>query len=260
MGVMVKIAASTLAFLNQPLDKTFESIDELGFDGVEIYYEGAHSLDVKSLLDITLSHDMALYLHAPFSDLNLASFNEAVLDESLRQIKDSIGAAAAIDSLVVTVHFGRYSPIALSFPEKAFERNLSNIEKIASFGEEMGVNVSFENSPKGFGVMVGGLEKLQEITRDLGVSITLDIGHAHTWDEGLENFVKGLDKSIAHTHVHDNMGEVDMHLPVGEGSIDFEGFFRSLNEINYKKALTLELLRMEDVILSLDRIKDLTGR
>jgi sugar phosphate isomerase/epimerase len=50
---------------------------------------------------------------------------------------------------------------------------------------------------------------------------------------------------IKHIHLHDNRGgsshNDDLHLPVGDGVIDFENIFKMLKSINYKGTITLEL-------------------
>ncbi|RMF90679.1 MAG: sugar phosphate isomerase/epimerase, partial [Methanobacteriota archaeon] len=69
------IAASTLAFLTKPLSEAIEDVAALGFRGIEIYYEGAHALSERELRDLLSPYDLRPFLHAPFSDLNLASFN-----------------------------------------------------------------------------------------------------------------------------------------------------------------------------------------
>jgi sugar phosphate isomerase/epimerase len=249
------LAASTLPYLNRPLESALEQINGLGFKGVEIYFEGLHNMAAEDVADALSTYDFKVYFHAPFSDLNLASFNETVLAESKFRIKSALKTAADVGAGLATVHFGRYSPLGLSYPEKAVENNLASIVEINSFAKSLGIQVAFENAPRGFGAMCGSLDVLNELVETAGIKITLDLGHANTWENSLSEFILGLNSAIVHTHIHDNSGGSDNHLGLGEGSIDYTAALRALQEINYKKALCLELLYEEDLKSSVDWIR-----
>ncbi len=253
------LAASTLPYLNHPFSEALKRIEELGFEGVEIYFEGKHSLPAITIIDALSTHDFKLFMHAPFSDLNIASFNETVLEESMSQIKYSLEIAKDIGVRLATIHFGRYSPLGLSYPEKARKRNLESIKIISGFAESLGLDVSFENAPSGFGAMCGSLEILKNLVTEAEIKITLDIGHANTWENHITEFITGLNSTIGHIHIHDNTGDSDMHLSVGEGQIDYQKAFKALRKINYKSALCLELLYEEDLILSKEKIGPMLG-
>ncbi len=251
------LAASTLPYLPLPLTEALKRIEGLGFEGVEIYFEGLHNIAAEDVADALSPYDFKVYFHAPFSDLNLASFNETVLAESKFRIKSALKTAAHVGAGVATVHFGRYSPLGLSYPKKAVENNLASIVEINSFAKSLDLQVAFENAPSGFGAMCGSLDVLTELIETTGIKITLDMGHANTWESGLPEFIATLNSAIVHTHIHDNSGDSDNHQGLGEGSIDYRAALEALQEINYKKALCLELLYEEDVKASRDWIKPL---
>jgi sugar phosphate isomerase/epimerase len=251
------VAASTLAFLNVPFAETLKMINGIGFEGVEIYYEGKHSLPKKEIIDDLSIYDFKTFLHAPFSDLNIASFNQTVLEESKRQIKRSLEVAADVGVELVTVHFGRYSPLGLSYPKAAVERNLESVIEISKFGGSLGIEVAFENAPNGFGAMYGPLDFIERLIEEAGIKITLDVGHANTWEVDVSDFIYRLNSFISHVHLHDNTGESDMHIAFGEGVINHKKVFAAFREIKYKKALCLEMLYEEDLKKSRKKIKSL---
>ena len=47
-------------------------------------------------------------------------------------------------------------------------------------------------------------------------------------------------------HVHDNMGEMDEHLPVGKGTIDFPKVLRNLS--GYSGRYVIESRGLEDAV------------
>jgi sugar phosphate isomerase/epimerase len=256
---MNKLIASTLPFLNIPLNEALNIVDEIGFEGVEIYYEGKHCLPKKEISESIRSFDLKLFLHAPFSDLNIASMNRTVLEESKKQIKYSLEVASEIGVKVVTVHFGRYSPLGLSYPEKALKQNRESVLEISAFAENLGIEAAFENAPKGFGAMFGPLDNIIELAGESGIKITLDFGHANTWEEDIGDFVFRLNSFISHVHMHDNTGDSDMHLGIGQGGLNYGKALLALRGINYKNAICLEMLYHEDLVRSRQKIGSLLG-
>ncbi len=79
------------------------------------------------------------------------------------------------------------------------------------------------------------------------LNLTLDLGHAELLSK--ENtsfgFLENYPDKIKHIHLHDNHGgnspDNDLHLPVGEGKIDFRKIFQRLHAVHYRETITLEL-------------------
>jgi sugar phosphate isomerase/epimerase len=77
--------------------------------------------------------------------------------------------------------------------------------------------------------------------------MTLDLGHAQllTHRNTSHGLINRFSDRIGHVHIHDNRGgnspDDDLHLPLGEGVVDFEAIFRRLNRAGYDKTMTLEL-------------------
>ena len=115
-----------------------------------------------------------------------------------------------------------------------------------------------------------GLENVTESVSDLepvleavpGLCVTLDVGHAQLGSPLNKSFeiVKRLGPAIRHLHVHDNRGGVgqadDLHLPVGEGMIDFPDILQALMGMGYKETMTLEM-RPNGLLRSRERIQRL---
>jgi sugar phosphate isomerase/epimerase len=66
-----------------------------------------------------------------------------------------------------------------------------------------------------------------------GTSATIDVGHAHTNNAVTDFLQAGF--PVAYYHVSDNDGERDLHLPIGEGTIDWtqlKGIHKAIIEVN----------------------------
>jgi sugar phosphate isomerase/epimerase len=99
------------------------------------------------------------------------------------------------------------------------------------------------------------LENLSETYKDFmpafqsvpDLMMTLDIGHAQllTRENTSFGFIDHCFSHIAHLHVHDNRGgksvKDDLHLPLGEGVVDYPGIFTLLKEKAYTSTITMEV-------------------
>jgi sugar phosphate isomerase/epimerase len=99
------------------------------------------------------------------------------------------------------------------------------------------------------------IENLSEGARDLepafheipSLRMTLDLGHGELLCEKNRSlgFIEKYPDRIRHVHLHDNRGgnshTDDLHLPPGEGVIDFKRLFEALCQIHYDRTVTLEL-------------------
>jgi sugar phosphate isomerase/epimerase len=77
--------------------------------------------------------------------------------------------------------------------------------------------------------------------------MTLDLGHGEllTDRNSSFDFISRYPHRINHVHLHDNHGgnsvKDDLHLPIGEGKIDFETILANLRQTGYDSGLSLEL-------------------
>jgi len=257
-GGALKLGASSLAFFRRRSEEIIRIVGEAGFSVWEVILEGHHLRDDYShwreLLD---SYSLEVSIHAPFADLNIASMNEKIREESLAQIKAAMHAGYVLEAKLITIHSGRLSPYSVWFPEKAKELNLASIEELAEHAQEHGLLLCVENMPHYEGAMFSLVEELKELTRMFSRSelgITLDVGHAATCGDVVE-YIRALSTRLANIHLHDNRGDGDEHLAVGDGKIDFKAVFSNLK--NYRGNYIIECHREEDVFLSRDRLERL---
>ena len=91
-------------------------------------------------------------------------------------------------------------------------------------------------------------EDLDRVFKQLShLYLTLDVGHAQLLRPKTTAFdlIAAYPYRIKHLHFHDNMGgnsvNDDLHLPVGDGNVDFQGILNTLKKAGYKGTATLEL-------------------
>jgi sugar phosphate isomerase/epimerase len=123
------------------------------------------------------------------------------------------------------------------------EEKKNALRQVIDFGRQRNVSVSLENLSES----ATDLEAVLAVIPDL--VLTLDVGHGQLLAETNTSFeiLERLSPFIRHIHLHDNRGgkgvEDDLHLPIGDGIIDFHGILGSLKHRGYDGTMTLELER-----------------
>jgi len=88
--------------------------------------------------------------------------------------------------------------------------------------------------------------------------LLIDIGHANLFGRKPEQFIKKFHEKIRHVHLHDNKRDLDLHLPMGCGNIDWEKIIRVLKQY-YDGTITLEIFSRDRdyVLLSKEKLRKL---
>ena len=88
----------------------------------------------------------------------------------------------------------------------------------------------------------GLLRHIAEEVGDPRFRLCLDVGHAFSAASSspVEEWVRVSAPLLSHVHLHDNLGERDLHLPLGEGSMDLNRILSLLWECGEDITYTLE--------------------
>jgi sugar phosphate isomerase/epimerase len=139
---------------------------------------------------------------------------------------------------LLTLHLwmdGRFvKPDVISF-------KIDLLRMIIDRAEEKGIAVCLENLSEDSCDLAMAFKKLPLL------NLTLDVGHAQLLRE--ENtslgFIRTFPDRIKHIHLHDNFGgntvNDDLHLPLGEGIVDFARILNAVERIGYVGTATLEV-------------------
>ena len=246
----MKIGASTLATFNDSLKSSLEFIESLGIEYAELLHQYPNE---NFDLDILNSFDIKYTIHAPFLDVNIASLSTKSRKISIEQVKDSINLANEIDAGVVVVHPGLLPFLLKEMPEKIYPVANQSIKELGEYSRDFGVNTTIENMPNFESMIYQNMTKLNEILVEFDMGMTLDIGHAHH-SKIPENEM--YFDSIKHIHIHDNMGDDDTHLALGEGNIQFKEIIDTFEEKNYDGIYMIEVNNKDSIKKSLEYLKN----
>jgi sugar phosphate isomerase/epimerase len=218
--------------------------------------EGRQKLTAENLKDamqIIETTNLVITIHLPYSDLNLASMNQPIWEETVRQMKSCLSLASGFARLAV-VHPGHFSPLGMQMPDAAWSQSISGIQQICDFAADLDMKIAVENMVNMPAILGRRPEEilgiLDTVDRE-NVGFILDVGHANT-NGNVENFLKIKDK-IIHVHVHDNHGERDEHLPVGNGTVPWKKVVSAFQ--GYKGRIVTESRSLEEGQRSVSRLK-----
>jgi sugar phosphate isomerase/epimerase len=261
----LKISFSSVDMIRNPVEWMY-SLEDAGFQGWEIVAEGPQKVEgefktrLKELYETT---NLVLSLHAPLSDINIASVNEPMWAEGIRQIKESIEDAYEFIDDICVVHPGFFSPLSVQIPEKAIGKAVAALTTLCGFAAERGLRIALENLTSANMLMGRFPDELVHILQGVNadnLGLCLDVAHANTTrtlDEFLDTVAKADDVEIIHLHASDNFGKDDLHLPLGKGNMDWKRVLRGINELNYEGLMVLELFSVEGGVESLEFIQKL---
>lgn len=214
------IGVSSTHFCEQSIETSLEEISK-EFGLWEIFSEGEHYLQnvLGRFGAIAPSYDMEYTIHAPVADVNIAALSERMREASTIELMATMEQAIRMEVTTVTIHPGLYSMVVHGQERKSVERAKRSLRTLDRVTAEFGITMAVENMPS-FKFMLGQTaEQLSELVDGTDMRICFDIGHANTVGE-IDRMIEMFGDRIANIHIHDNNGERDEHLTLGQGNID----------------------------------------
>jgi sugar phosphate isomerase/epimerase len=219
------------------IDELLE-VSKLGYPFVEISLDEPETVTgwIPQLREAKDTYGISFLAHYPNED---NPFDVKVLrGKFLPRIKALMVLSQQLGISKATLHFWidqRWAPAEL-IPGK-----LELLSRIVDYGNEYGITVCIENlseRAESFGPAFDAIPDLR---------MTLDIGHAQLLAKQNTSFrfIEDHFSRIAHIHVHDNHGGTsvkdDLHLPLGDGIVDYSAIIASLVNRGYDSTITMEV-------------------
>lgn len=249
----MKISVSTLGLYPASIDKVLEFVTDNKLEYLEIVKEYPYD---EATADDFSSYDIGLSIHAPMSDVNIASHVDKIRDVSVELMIDSFKLANQWGADRVVVHPGTIPIMALEYPEKILEYNTQSLIKCQKAAEEYGVMMCVENMPLFERMLYTNVDCLFDlIDNEIHSGITLDVGHAHNNGFSPEEMFKS--DNIHHVHLSDNDGSYDMHDALGKHNIDFPKIFDILEDKKYDDICVMEIRTVPGILQSIDYLKSI---
>jgi|YelNatPaOPRAMG01_1025707.scaffolds.fasta_scaffold42519_3 sugar phosphate isomerase/epimerase len=258
------------------VDKALERLRARGVGFVELSYEHLSRIfkdeaaDLKALKSIEEAADSLgvkiIQVHGPFGeiDLELASEDSAQREKALRKVFNWIRYTGELEWGVLVLHTVRIKPSEEHDFQRLVEKTrLANVrffKEASKQASEYGVKIAVENRLEScYGSLPRDLLELISEVSSENLGVCFDTGHANVNKLSTPVIVEILREHLIATHVHDNDGHHDQHLPPLMGSIDWDQVINAFSRIGYHKPLILEIheygrLDLDDNVVRATRI------
>jgi len=230
-----------------------EFLAEAGFEFAEIDWKDPRSLraELTELMKLRTKYGIAYLAHGP-NEHNPFDVDQIVqvMGPKVCQLLD---LAPEIGIALYTQHLW-LDPRFVSAEAIAGKLNL--LETWTEHAACAGVVLCIENLSEHAEHFAPAFQRLPELR------MTLDLGHGEILAQpnASFDFIARFSDRIHHVHLHDNRGgsavKDDLHLPIGQGCIDFAAILRELRAAGYDAGLSFEV-KLENVAQSQDAIREM---
>jgi sugar phosphate isomerase/epimerase len=257
----MNLGISTLFRLSEPLEDAVEKIKSLDIHYIELTDDGLHALSprrVAMLKELGDSYGWSFSVHAPFSDVNIAAYDESLWEASLLRLERSIEYTADLEAEIWVFHPGAFTALERFYPGNSWKTNLRSVERLCRSAEDLGVTAAIENVPEPFPFLLKSVDDFERFYSEFNgkLGMVLDVAHANIRGE-TELFLERLGEKIVHIHVSDNRADQDTHLQIGLGTVKWTETIKALKRIGFGGTVIVE--SNEGVEESLVTLKRLIG-
>ncbi|KAB0671175.1 sugar phosphate isomerase/epimerase [Oryzomonas sagensis] len=198
------------------------------------------------------SAGLAVTIHSPFMDLNPGALDASIREATRRRIGQVFKAAELLRPRVIVVHPGfddlHYGENRLVWLNNSIDFWREFVPRAKELDTVLAVENIFEREPS-------TLRALLESIDAPCFRHCFDVGHWNMFTTvRMEEWFAELGPYIGESHIHDNHGQTDEHLPLGEGEIDFDLFFGLLKHYAPDAVWTIEAHSIEHQQRALNNI------
>jgi sugar phosphate isomerase/epimerase len=256
---LFNIAVSSKLMQGLALAEIVKQAAALRYDGLELWLNQVteSGLAFSDLRRLVRAEGLAYRVHVDTRDVNIASTNRGIREESIGQMLAAVEQTARLEATVLTIHPGRLaSEKEVLSRAEIRELNIDALRRIARRAEQCGVTVGVENMEQRGKEMVVTEEDLAGLLQAVNspsLQATLDIAHLHS-AEDVYRAVAAWRLPLVNVHISQSdgrhlpgpplvNGQSDgMHLPIyagRRGTIDYARLLPLLAE-KYQGLLVIE--------------------
>jgi len=273
VGDFLKLGTVQYSYLwDYSLEEALKEIRALGFRYIELMTAPPHfwppsitkeqRKDLRNLMD---QLDLQLVAINPtFLDINLASPNPGIRDESVKQIMEQITLAHDIGAKIIVVIVGKRHPLVAPPVETVWETFArEEVLRCVEHAEKNNVIFGLENGPSLF---IDRAELMLFVLNEVKspwMKLVFDVANASM----VEPIVPALDlvkDHLVHVHLSDTDAMKWTHSPIGMGTIDFAPIAEKLKEIHFSGVSILETTHAENpkwgIVSSVEKLASLGWR
>jgi len=237
------------------LDTVFQTVSEIGYDGVELFLstaEGVNAADLKALLD---RYNLEVGMLAAMADLvkeniTMGDPDPAVRQKFLDRAPTHLKLASALGA-VIPIGFTRGCLQPEVIREDQDGWFAETLEKYANMASDLGVTLVLEPINRHETNYINRVEEALKIVETLklpNLKLLLDSYHLNIEEASIPLAVFKAGRHIGHFHFVDSN-----RWPPGLGRIDMKEIFFCLKEVEYDGFFAVEAIPKPDAMTSARR-------
>jgi sugar phosphate isomerase/epimerase len=242
----------------ESIQSCVNTLAEIGYRAVEFKID---SFDQKSSIPRQFSEAVDIAKKAGLSVSNFVILRDLIDPDqrtnSIADICNCIRAVAQADVDKLNLVSG--APVTETINEKSWwlpqkrpalsqswDNLVDSLEQILQAADREGVSLALEPCTGNLVQDYGTTQELFRRIQHVRLCLTFDPSHFLLHRDDIGMAVREFGKKVIHVHVKDAVGRpgefgVDFVFPIlGEGGVDWTGFFQALDDIGYKGALSCE--------------------
>jgi sugar phosphate isomerase/epimerase len=254
-----EIGLSMLYCLGKPFKYILKHLKKINVNHVELVDEGLHALNkrrIKPLKEIAESLNLDFVVHAPWAGINIATPDPIVRRAVMKRLKKSIELSGQLECRLWLFHSGSFVGLEHFYPGTAWKQNLESVRSLINVARQEGMNIAIENTPEPLPFLMKNVDDFHRFYQDLDedIGLVLDVAHANINNQ-IQAFLEQFSKNIVHMHVSDNKGDTDMHLGIGNGTINWKNIAKMIKAANYGNIIMIE--STENIEESIESLQEL---
>ena len=252
----MRFAFSTNAFRAYRLADALEAVSRCGFAAVEIAADVPHIYPWQPRSELAQIKSKLHQLNLPVSNINAFTMfwcgdmqqpswltpHRGLLQRRIEHTVWALEVASELGAPSISTQPGGPVPEGMGRDE-ALKRFIDGLRQVAPTARRLGVRILVEPEPELLIETVDDFLWFWEAADDLHdiCGLNFDVGHMVCAGVDPSSAFGRVKEIVRHIHIEDIKGRRHYHLIPGEGEIDYERFFATLQQYGYDGFLSLEL-------------------
>ncbi len=220
-------------------------------DTLDTYREA----DYRHVADKLRNAGLRVTFHAPFMDLRPGAIDPQIRRVSEERIMQVLALADYFRPVSIVCHPSFDDRYYVSTEDQWLENSLRTWGALLSRAGDIPALLVLEN------VYEKGPRQLHRLLTSLSspqCGFCFDTGHFNVFArEPLTDWIDTMAPFLRQVHLHDNHGQADEHLAVGDGSFPFGEFSRMLREKGLCPIFTIEAHNENNLLKSLENMQQM---
>lgn len=211
--------------------------------------------DFRRVAEALLKAGLTVTLHAPFLDLRPGALDPIIRQASRERLQQVFALVPLFHPRSVVCHPSFDKHYYLSGEKLWLQNSIDTWQHFLGLAEKMDTMIAlenvYENDPSQLAALLEALPSER-------LCFCFDTGHFNVYsDTPLDTWMERLACRIGQVHLHDNQGDYDAHLPLGEGNFPIRHFFALLARWDLEPIITIEAHTEKNLWQALKNIESL---